>query len=152
MFWMWITEFSTANLRLILGSKSGWGMSRRLSQLKLLLTHPKFLSSHQDWNFPGSDGSLDLLQSSLLRFTQCDTNVSTLLGTGAFSQVYRARDRRTNRRLALKVVIVDGVIDLKPRKQKEQERERRLIIQGDYDEWQKERVATRVVKTPPGTD
>ena len=53
-FWMRISDFSTANLRLILGFKSGWGMSRRLSQLKLLLTHPKFLPICHGWNFPGS--------------------------------------------------------------------------------------------------
>ena len=51
-------------------------------------------------------------------------DVSTLLGTGAFAQVYRARDRRTDRRVALKVVIVDGVLDSKRRKRKEQEGER----------------------------
>ena len=42
---MRITEFSTANLLLILVSKSGWGMSMRLSQLKCILTHPDFLPS-----------------------------------------------------------------------------------------------------------
>ena len=53
-FWMWITEFSAANLRLILRSKSGWGVLRRLLQLKWLRTHPDFLPSCQCWNLPGS--------------------------------------------------------------------------------------------------
>ena len=44
--------------------------------------------------------------------------------TGAFNQVYQARDRRTDRQLALKVVIVDGVLYLKRKNQKEQEGER----------------------------
>ena len=104
---MRITEFSTANLRFILGSKSGWGTLRRLSQLKLLLTHPKA-------------GSIELLQSSLLRFTQCDPDVSTLLSTGAFDQVYQARERRTNRRVGIKVLIVDGMLDPKRRKKKQE--------------------------------
>ena len=50
--------------------------------------------------------------------------VRTLLGTEAFVQVYQARDRRTNCQVALKVVIVDRVLDLKCRKHKEQEGER----------------------------
>ena len=33
---------------------------------------PNFFPSRHGWNFPGSDGLLDLLQSSLIRFTQCD--------------------------------------------------------------------------------
>ena len=53
-FWMWITEFSTANIRLILGSNSVWGVLRRLLQLKLILTHPKFLPRRHGWNFSGS--------------------------------------------------------------------------------------------------
>ena len=35
---MRITEFATENIRLILGFRSGWGMLRRILQLKLLLT------------------------------------------------------------------------------------------------------------------
>ena len=50
-------------------------------------------------------------------------DVSTLLGTGSFAQVYRGRNRRTDRQVALKVVIVDGVLDSKRRKRKEQEGE-----------------------------
>ena len=58
-------------------------------------------------------------------------DVITLLGTGAFAQVDRVRDRQTNCLVALKVVIVDEVLDLKNRKQKEYEVER-----GDwFDEW-----------------
>ena len=49
---------------------------------------------------------------------------NTLLGTGAFDQVDQARDRQTDRQVALKVVIVDGVLYSKRRKQKEQEGER----------------------------
>ena len=49
----------------------------------------------------------------------CD--VSTLLEIRAFAQVYQARDRQTNRRVALKVVIVDGLLDSKRRKRKYQE-------------------------------
>ena len=45
-------------------------------------------------------------------------DVSTLLVTGDFAQVYRARDRRTDLRVALKVVIVVGVLDSKLRKRK----------------------------------
>ena len=120
-FWMQITEFSTANLHLILRSKSGWFMSRRLSQLKFLLIHPKVLPIHHSWNFLGSTGSVDLLRSSLLCFNQCDPNVRSLLGTGAFTQVYQSRDRQNDRRVALRVVIVDGVLDSKLKNQKEQE-------------------------------
>ena len=114
-FWMQITDFSTANIRLILGSKSGWGMSRRLSQQKFLLTHPDFLPSCHSWLFSGLAVSVDLPQLSLLRFTQCDPDVSTLLGKGALAQVYQARDWRTYLQVALKVVIVDRVLDSKRR-------------------------------------
>ena len=110
-FWMRITEFSTANLHLILVSKSRWGVLRRISQLKFLLTHPDFLPSRHSWNFPGSAVSVELPQSSLLCFTQCDPDIITLLVTGAFAQVYRPRGRQTNRQVDLKVVIVDGVLD-----------------------------------------
>ena len=65
-------DFSTANLYFILGSKSDWGVSRRLLKLKLLLTHPKFLHSCHGWNFSGSSGSVELPQLLLPRFTQCD--------------------------------------------------------------------------------
>ena len=47
----------------------------------------------------------------------------TLLGTRAFAQVYQERDRQTDRQVALKVVIVDGVLYSKRRNQKEQEGE-----------------------------
>ena len=43
-------------------------------------------------------------------------DVIPLLGTGALSQVDRLRDKLTDRRVALKVVIVDRVLDLKCRK------------------------------------
>ena len=46
-------------------------------------------------------------------------DVSKLLGTGDFAQIYRAKDRRTDRQLTLKVVIVDRVLDSKCRKCKE---------------------------------
>ena len=36
------------------------------------LDHPVFLPWSHGWNFPGSDGSVDLLQLSLLRFTHFD--------------------------------------------------------------------------------
>ena len=51
-------------------------------------------------------------------------DVSTFLGTGSFAQVYQARDRKTDRQVALKVLIVDGVIYSKRRKRKEQEGEK----------------------------
>ena len=51
-------------------------------------------------------------------------NVSTLLGKGAFAQVYQARDRQTDCQVALKFVIVDGVLYSKHRKRKEQDGER----------------------------
>ena len=58
-------------------------------------------------------------------------DVSTLLGTWAFAQVYQAGDRRTNCQVALKVVILGRVLDSKRRKRKEQEGEK-----GDWlDEW-----------------
>ena len=56
-------------------------------------------------------------------------DVRTLLGKEAFDQVYRARDRQTDRPVELKVMIVDGVLYSKRRKWKEQEGER-----GDCDE------------------
>ena len=51
-------------------------------------------------------------------------DVRTLLGKEAFDQVYRARDRQTDRPVELKVMIVDGVLYSKRRKWKEQEGER----------------------------
>ena len=50
-------------------------------------------------------------------------NVRTLLGTGEFTQFYQERDRKTDRQVVIKVVIVDGVLYSKRRNQKEQEGE-----------------------------
>ena len=50
-------------------------------------------------------------------------DVSIVLGTGSFAQVYRVRDSQTKSRVALKFLIVDRVLDSKRRKQKEQEGE-----------------------------
>ena len=43
-FYMRITEFATASIRLILGFKSGWWMSRRLLQLKSLTLLTQMIS------------------------------------------------------------------------------------------------------------
>ena len=57
MFEFYIFEYEWRSFNskspLILGSKSCWGISRRIPKLKLLLTHlPDFLPSRHVWNFP----------------------------------------------------------------------------------------------------
>ena len=47
-------------------------------------------------------------------------DVIKILGTGAFAQVYRSRNSQTDRRVALKFVILGGFLDSKRRKHKEQ--------------------------------
>ena len=54
------------------------------SYLNDQLSHPEFLPCRHGWNFPGLEGSLDIPQSYLLRFTQFDP-ASSIISMVSFS-------------------------------------------------------------------
>ena len=88
-FWMWITEVSFANIGLILEYNSGWGLTKRLSQLKLIRNLPNFIPIRHVWNFPGLDDSSEIPQSSLFRFTQCDYSSAIItVASPSFPEIF----------------------------------------------------------------